>query len=226
MNSMTQKEFMDIFNLYLDEHGMMARVPGELHDGNPLLYMATAIVMFENLYKDNLITSAEWETLLYKCEALPGVLHRSPIKRDLEAHDDYVGVLAACKALDTYDMAMRIYRHGLETGFVYNNTNKKTTIKSDFSRFFDVVPHFKACLNVRLDLWDQVRWTLGIIGKALWGNESSVILGWLMVQSIGNDYFPCNIGKIIFNWCIPSMRLVFEKYFYPEHLFAVACKDL
>jgi hypothetical protein len=108
------------FLSYRDKHGLIQ--PGPLGSLNGILYTGESMVVM----KDNDVLTPQVEDELFKviksCELYPGLMTRTPtFAGGQQAHDDYVGFLAACYQCKRYDLAEIVLQYGQRTtkfGFI------------------------------------------------------------------------------------------------------------
>ena len=102
---MQETEYREAIKAYTDADGLVCHTQTKFGErgasGNGLLY--TSIHML-NLFQNKWITEADKQKFSLvvdscKVERFGWLLHRSPVKTDLNSHDDYTGVAAAFKII-------------------------------------------------------------------------------------------------------------------------------
>lgn len=215
---------------YTDAEGMITSVrdPKEKWtSGNHLLITGTYYVLLSYLDRTTEADVENFKKLVKSCEVRPGVYNRNQNRPDAQAHDDYIGIVAASYFLQS-DFHREVLDHGENNNWTFDNTdNDIVEINSYFSRFPDFVPFVRAANGKSPSLWEQVLFAIAILVSAFSDkNETSgKILKWLEIQTIRNKYFIIDSAiffwkKMIFKKYPNGMGDVFGIYFGKDHPFA------
>lgn len=103
------------FEQYRDRYGLIQPTIGG-GSQNGILWTGESMVVM----KDNDVLPKELEDSLFasmkSCEIEPGLMRRSPSNQgDQQAHDDYMGFLAACYVCGRHDLAEVVLNYGKRT---------------------------------------------------------------------------------------------------------------
>lgn len=123
-------------NPYLENYPLMSNKPGELPDGNAVLYSSIAIIIHTRMFGQE-PWAIKWVSDLYdNCRIAPGIISRGRHKyKDTQEHDDYIGLMAASKFSGYLIPAKEIYRRGMENNWVYDEGVYKSS--NAIGRFFE-----------------------------------------------------------------------------------------
>jgi hypothetical protein len=133
--------------------------------GNGLLHMSLFYLILQKTHQLSPLDRNAFIETVDSCWKEPGLLNRSPTKKDLESRDDYVGVCAISALLET-DHAMQIVKYGAEHGWSYdndplpfqwNNVVDYVThvVSAKHSKFIGIVPFYKQCAGLEIDAMDE-----------------------------------------------------------------------
>lgn len=129
------RPFLDKFNLVTID-----RISSS---GNGVMYTGE---YYSLLKKNNELTSvdpADFAATISHCIDNKGLLNRSPISKDQEGIDDYLGVLSACKNLEIQSLPRMFLKSFLMFLGFMNNQNPGFP---SFSSFLGRYPQFISCL--------------------------------------------------------------------------------
>lgn len=144
---------------YLAHYPLMSNKPGELPDGNAVLYSSIAIMIHCRMFGPDSFT-VQWMIDLYdNCRIAPGLISRGRHKhKDTQEHDDYLGIMAASKFSEYLTPAKEIYKRGMATGWVYDEGVHKSShavgkfFENWYARFPGFTDHAALCAEERASL--------------------------------------------------------------------------
>lgn len=139
----------ELFKPYEDENGVM-RDRNNIIDGNALLYTGAKLVLISEAGQE---TAADFDVLekaLAVSEIQPGLLQRYGKPGDHEAHDDYIGMVAASARVDGGAFAKRVVSYGRRHWWCWDNV---TPGKFTFGNFFVRQPGLWATMKAAADEW-------------------------------------------------------------------------
>lgn len=169
---------------YTDPEGMISGVRDPdvaWTSGNHLLITSTYYVLLNELDRLTPKDMTNFTRLVQGCEVVPGVYNRNAGRYDLQAHDDYIGIIAASYVLGL-SFVEDILNHGEKNGWLFDNTQGRVPSGEPyFGRLPDFAPLVRSANRQALTLWEQLLFCGSLLVNALRprGNESGVILSWL-----------------------------------------------
>jgi hypothetical protein len=206
----------------------MANNPDGIPDGNTLLYLGTRIVILKEL---GLLTDEDvtgFKLAVYRSWHKIGVLNRGWGREDAQAHDDYIGVMAAAK-ICAPEIAKSIVEYGKRNYWYYNNKGVSRFFSALFIRMPGIVQHFKSAAGEPLNSFDEFMIDIDLMFTTFRpANEvSGRILDWLKIKTMDLNQHPELIG-VVEAWKADIKRKypklmgdVFAKYFGEKHPFAI-----
>lgn len=216
---------------YIKQYPLISNQIGQDPDGNAILYCGVAMAI-KDLYEDPDDGDWLWVASIYReCQKEVGLLTRGPHKKeDFQTHDDYVG-MCYLSARTNFMIAKSIVDYGKKHNWAYDNVgeNSKTLfgwLACWHRRFAGQVEHYKICATDKLNIFEQIWWSLGFltIGKM---TESGTQLRWLKLrayQASPNKYWFCDKAAALWQNKIikryPNlMGDVFAIYYGKDHVF-------
>lgn len=135
-----------------------------------------------------------------------GLFHRSCFKpEELQAHDDYVGMMTASKHVDSGNVAREIYAHGFKNKLLgiqfwnWNNLNPfKVTPRTWFARHLPFVAHMHYCAGIEPSRMRKLMWCLGMFANSFEKQDKGTtwMLGWLYMNGITPELDLENFDKV------------------------------
>lgn len=228
---------------YIDHYGMFKnQKKHKLHDGNSTLYWAHALLFAKKTGVDaaQLISPKAWEAMLNKISFSLGVLNRSPVKKNAEAHDNYIGAFSGSKTLGTNIFMNLAIAHGRNNDWTFANKanwNYKTSDILNYAtqehkgffhdRFLYVVPFYLHCLFGKCGKWNELRWSLDLIAKAVWRRSASSVLLTLHTaeEASQSDSLLLSLSALL--WKIRHRHIYkwVQEYFGPNHVLTRYSKE-
>lgn len=133
------------------------------------------------------------------CESYgePWLFNRSPVKTDLNSHDDYTGIMAALKECDMIFTAASILRECKKRGWVLDNERPYSPrfFRAGLWRMPQFVAHMYNCGGEKPSLFSSTWLDISIRSTATFASQASDdswLLGYLKAMSYkskASDYF-------------------------------------
>lgn len=215
---------------YTDPEGMITQVrdPAEKWtSGNHLLILGTYHAILAHLGLGISRDAIDFAAAVRPCEVEPGLYNRNAGRKDKQAHDDYIGVVAgsvACGAAFHKD----VLSYGESHFWIFDNDGQ-FLIGDCFFRHPGLVPFFRASNGQKLCVFSQVTFSLSLLWNSFTNKDatSGVILRWLQIQVMGGKHWL--IDRAIAFWkkrmmvkYPGGMGEVFAIYYGSGHPFAAA----
>jgi hypothetical protein len=211
-------EFHSEVERYMPHYPLISNQIGQEPDGNPVLYLGVMALIYRQYYPADQWLFNVVEDTYRVCKRADGLISRGPHKPDEpQAHDDYIGLVAASYASKNFIPAMEIYRRGDRFDWVYEDS-----IRTFYGRMPGFIAHVKLAAGVNLNLFDQVYFSLALLS---FRDESGIQLDWVKVQLY--ELQPQRywlIDKAVRYWKRKikergGMREVFKVYYGEQHMF-------
>lgn len=150
-----------------------------------------------------------------------GLYNRSFYKTDeLQAFDDYIGLLTVSLFIDNGITAREVLVHGLKNNWngiqIWNWNNLepyKVTFRTWFGRYLCFIPHLYYCSKIKSSFFINFKWTIGFLLSLL--NKKENTTEWI------HTWFYFHASVDIDSWIVQSSRKLFLKVFikkYPNGL--------
>lgn len=200
---MNEQEYRDQVKLRTDADGIVChKKVANPHErgasGNGLFYTSLHII---NLKRQGWIKTEDIDhylKILKSCEAgEPWLFNRSPVKTDLNSHDDYTAIAAALRELGLYFHSMALLRECKKREWVLDNERPYSPrfFKAWLGRMPAFVAHIYHCAKEEPPLFHSAVFdmSLRITGTfASQASDDSWLLGYLKAMSYkskASDYF-------------------------------------
>jgi len=191
---------------WFDASGMVSPEFGHTDDkwssGNGIRYSSERLIALESAGEAEGVDFDSFLTLMENCERQPGLMMRGPtgihIHGDQQSFDDYIALFSALRTIidspnsgikhktRSRDLMMRIYAHGLKTGFVYNNVDPgKFTVHSWLGRFQFFRPTLEYALGFGVPWWRQAGFYFSILTHST--TDDGWIMTWHQIHASGVD---------------------------------------
>ena len=229
------------FAKYMDSDGLLTPTenPPPNSTGNGILYTAFMYMTYKQYGFLTDTDKTNYSKTLTACQVNgnPGLYNRAPGKFDLEAPDDYIGLVAS-SATQWTDLpyATDVLNYGKSTSYlglihyIYNNVSPGTfSIQAWYGRQPQLPAHFAYSAGVTPAFWRQVWWalTIGTSGMKTPTDPNSWTLSWLLLSTAPTNSFISKTAAKIwyqrFSKAFPGgMKDVFSTYFQnPNHPLAL-----
>lgn len=223
-------QFLDELAPYLKLDFFVANQAGQDLDGNAILYTGVAQAI-KAQYDTPTNEDYFWLNNLYALSMKsPGLITRGPHKfNDHQSHDDYVGLCYFSLKVNPW-VARAVYCHGKANGFIYDNSGRsaqglKMKLSCWHRRFPGQVEHYKICAELKLNLFDRIWWSIGMIPYGV--SESGHQMKWLKYRAYKESkqkYFLCDIACRLWENYIRKKYMnlmgdVFKVYYGERHIF-------
>lgn len=214
---------------YLTDEWLMKNKPtDEGYDGNALLYTGTLLALAQIRgqltvdIRDKIVAS------MLRFEVAPGLFKRA-YNDDNQARDDYIGILAGCSLSQRFDVCERIYKHGKESGWIYNiEPMDVLDYNYRFDRYPGFIPTVKLSVLESLGMWEQAMLAGDMIVTSFKPEDdtSGKLLDSLVCLMLDRSH--ANFGAKIGSWVFQKrvdIHKSYSIYFSEKHPFAVATRD-
>lgn len=131
------------------------------------------------------LTIHEWKSMTNSCLLETGLYHRLGNVNSLISHDTLVGLLTGSVLFKTKNVAWDIYNFMVKHGFDYKNYPEESGYRANHTRQPFFMGHLYTCCGIKPPLWDQVLWSVSILGDVLFPNGRS---GLLLSVSVNEAY--------------------------------------
>lgn len=200
---------------YLDSnYGVISNVQGDESCDNYHLFSAEAKLV------------AGWDiwpqyVSFYKaCEVEPGLICRYPGKESNGiSQDEMIGAATLDAAA-----AECIYQYGQKHWWYYDVSKNGFSLSKWMGRFIDFKPYIKHAARFKLNIFQQLAWTVGTIITTFssYDNTSSKLLKWVQLKKMEHNYYLCDLAIIFFRWKMSrqyknGLKDVMGIYFGPNH---------
>lgn len=227
---MTFKE--EVLAHYMDSEGLVTtdRDPGKWTTGNGLLYTGIFYSILALSRQADAADVRRFSDAVDPCWVgeHEGLLERNDGREDLQAHDDYIGVVAASYLLNT-PHASKIESYGSKRCFNYNNVKpNEFSFRTWQGRFPGLIGFYRAAAKKEQGLIQKLGFSVTITSNALTSKEyyGSKILAWLRIQVIKQQTFDCRdaieFWERRFRKDYGSLAALLAGYFGEKHVFARA----
>lgn len=226
---MLLSEFKEtIYKHYTDLDGLVTsdKDPQKWSTGNGLLYTGifyTILALNDELTDDD---RQKFEAAVSKCEVMPGLYNRNPLRPDLEAQDDYIGI--ACASYFTRSkFALDILNYGKKTGWHYDNTNPKNDALSVWhDRFFGLVAFYYMAARQPVPFFRKLGFNSNLrrMIDAPLTQVNAKILTWLMISVAKRQNVcpqACELFEDHINNKYGNIQVLFKMYFPIDHPFCL-----
>lgn len=166
--------FEQDFAPYRDQFGLIQNNPGG-SSGNGLRYTAEYYILkfrYGLLSKDDTL---QFDSIVRRCFAEPGLLNRKPDDKSPNKFDDYVAVSAASMIFELL-LANDIKTYGLKNHWYYNNAKTKLSLKDKWGAWFGkdrgLIAHFYYADQDTPSWLKTVMWTFNILLCAYTAKDS------------------------------------------------------
>lgn len=231
----------DFYENYVSPNGLALLGKGHIENANGILFLAIfyAVAKKIDLLSQNDLTHA-FDTLK-KIEIEPGLFKREPTNRELEAHDNYVGICFLSVIFDLY-FARQVVEYGTKTGFMYDNKNPEKPDPRTMRQGGDIAL-YKIAAGYFPTVWETIWLFFGIISASFKGSPSTMNLTWLRIQTISyafekhknvtflsGSFVLLFIASLIFNLMIRKryggIQGSFAKYYSDDHPIRRLAKEI
>ena len=238
---MADKEtFESDFAPYRDQFGLIQNNPGG-SSGNGLRYTSEYYILkfrYGLLTKDDTL---QFESIVRRCFAEPGLLNRSPKDKSPQKFDDYVAVSTASLIFELL-LANDIKTYGLKHRWYYNNSKLPNLKFKDkwgawFGKDQGLIAHFYYADQDTPSWFKTIAWTVNILLCAYTAKDSQdewVLSGhqiiayeWSHDRTWVQDKV-AGIWRKRFRkqWGVDGMSVLLEKYFGHKHPLAKYAVDI
>lgn len=174
--------------------------------GNVLLYSSLYYILLVRHGSATPEDLKEFESLVARCEVMPGLLCRHPLKQgEQEGPDDYLAVCVASRYLNS-QIANRILKYGKSQkhwffSYFWNNLNPgKFTFQSWFGRQPQLIGAIQSCAGAKVSPLSQLISNLQELVPVSANDSTHYILRWLLKESFDfNSTFDDNM-KLALEW--------------------------
>lgn len=219
---------------FMDEEGLVSGVrdPGKWTSGNGLLYTGifyTLLCLRREVQPGDMERFKKTVNLCYVdrgSQVFPGLLERNDKRPDLQAHDDYHGVVTASALLNTRHVH-DVFAWGYANNWSYNNVDpEKWTFRTWHGRFPGQVAYYTMAARENPGVFGPCVLASKITTNALAdpADAGGKILVWLMIEGVKGQHALCDeAGRFWYERMrrdYGSLGALFAKYFGPHHPFA------
>lgn len=222
--------FEQDFAPYRDSFGLIQNNPGG-SSGNGLRYTAEYYTL---KFRYGLVTkddTLQFEAIVRRCFAEPGLLNRKPDDKSPNKFDDYVAVSTASLILELL-IANDIKTYGLKNHWYFNNAKTSLSFKDKWGAWFGkdrgLIAHFFYADHDTPSWFNTIAWTFNILLCAYTAKDSQdewvlsahqiVAYEWSKDRTWPQDK-ACQIWRKQFRkqWGVDGMSKLLEKYFGHKH---------
>lgn len=232
--------FEQDFAPYRDKFGLIQNNPGG-SSGNGLRYTSEYYILkfrYGLATKDDTL---QFEAIVRRCFAEPGLLNRSPEDKSQQKFDDYVAVTTASLIFELL-LANDIKSYGLKhRQYFRNDKSPSLPFKDKWGAWFGkdqgLIAHFYYADNDTPSWFKTVMWTINILLCAYTAKESQdewvlsshqiIAYEWSKDRTWPQDQ-ACRIWRRQFKkqWGVDGMSNLLEKYFGHKHPLAKYALDI
>lgn len=196
---------------YVDGEGYVAPnpvIPGQLRGSDNQTMFTSEYYILLTMNEGGLLSSDKngWETLIRICMPKPGLTVRSPGDKNIDAPDNFYGVLAASKLLNRENVAQDMLTYGIRHLGFYDPTGTPGIKSGAFQwRQPQLLFAMLCAANVykwwKFWLWPLMLYTALVITTSCWrvptSNSDARRLPWLLIQTVKWDSVLCRWASSI-----------------------------